>query len=231
MDQQLQIIINREWTAPWSDHLFSFIADYGAWAPWLFLLLVLALVFGNFRFRAAILAAGLAVGLSDGVGVNFLKHAVGRPRPSQVEPGVRVVKLGSASANLPRICGLIAEPVVSFPQGNVLPEIPGILIQDSSVEGRSFPSGHAANNMAVATVLILFFRWRGAMYLPVALFISYSRIYTGSHWPLDVLAGMILGVIGGCLAAKGLDLLWVRFGKKMIPPLADKYPTLLPPKS
>jgi undecaprenyl-diphosphatase len=85
--------------------------------------------------------------------------------------------------------------------------------------------------MAVATVLILFFRWRGAMYLPVALFISYSRIYTGSHWPLDVLAGMILGVIGGCLAAKGLDLLWVRFGKKMIPPLADKYPTLLPPKS
>jgi len=231
MDQQLQILINREWTAPWSDRLFSFIADYGAWAPWLLLLLVLALVFGNFRLRAAILAAGLAVGLSDGIGVNLLKHAVGRPRPSQVEPGVRVVKLGSTPAKLPRICALLSEPVVSFPQGNMIPEIPGMLIEESSVEGRSFPSGHAANNMAVATVLILFFGWRGAIYLPIALLIAYSRIYTGSHWPLDILAGMILGIVGGWLAAKSLDLLWRRFARKIAPRFAKGHPTLIPWKS
>ena len=231
MDQQLQILINREWTSPWGDRLFSFIADYSAWAPWLLLLLVLALVLGNFRFRVAILAVGLAVGLSDGVGVNLLKHAVGRPRPSQVEPGVRVVKLGSAPAKLPRIFGLFADPAVNFPQGNTLPEIPGMLIEDSSVEGRSFPSGHAANNMAVATVLILFFGWRGAIYLPIALLIAYSRIYTGSHWPLDVLSGMILGIIGGWLATKSLDLLWRKFARKIVPRLAEKYPALIPRKS
>ncbi len=231
MDQQLQILINREWTSPCGDRLFSFIADYSAWAPWLLLLLVLALVLGNFRFRVAILAAGLAVGLSDGVEVNLLKHAVGRPRPSQVEPGVRVVKLGSAPAKLPRIFGLFADPAVNFPQGNTLPEIPGMLIEDSSVEGRSFPSGHAANNMAVATVLILFFGWRGAIYLPIALLIAYSRIYTGSHWPLDVLSGMILGIIGGWLATKSLDLLWRKFARKIVPRLAEKYPALIPRKS
>ena len=231
MDQQLQILINREWISPWGDRLFSFVADYGAWAPWLLLLLVLALVFGNFRFRSAILAAGLAVGLSDGIGVNLLKHAVARPRPSQVEPGVRVVKLGSVPAKLPKICGLFADPAVNFPQGNTLPEIPGMMIEDSSVKGRSFPSGHAANNMAVATVLILFFGWRGAIYLPIALLIAYSRIYTGSHWPLDVLGGMILGIFGGWLAAKGLDLLWRRFARKIVPRLAEKYPTMIPRKS
>jgi undecaprenyl-diphosphatase len=228
MDQQLQILINREWTAPWSDHLFSFIADYGAWAPWLLLLLVLALIFGNLRFRAAILAAGLAVGLSDGVGVNLLKHAVGRPRPSQVEPGVRVVTMGNAPTKLPRICGLFSEPVVNFPQGNALPEIPGMLIDHPPSEGRSFPSGHAANNMAVAVVLILFFPRFGWLYLPIALLIGYSRIYTGSHWPLDVSAGMILGLFGGVIAARLLNFLWVRFGKKLMPQLAETYPTLLP---
>ena len=192
---------------------------------------MLALVFGNFCFRSAILAAGLAVGLSDGIGVNLLKHAVARPRPSQVEPGVRVVKLGSVPAKLPKICGLFADPAVNFPQGNTLPEIPGMMIEDSSVKGRSFPSGHAANNMAVATVLILFFGWRGAIYLPIALLIAYSRIYTGSHWPLDVLGGMILGIFGGWLAAKGLDLVWRRFARKIVPRLAEKYPTMIPRKS
>jgi undecaprenyl-diphosphatase len=227
MDQQLQIFINREWTSPWSDHLFSFIADYGAWAPWLLLLLVLALVFGNFRFRAAILAAGLAVGLSDGVGVNLLKHAVGRPRPSQVEPGVRVVTMGSAPTKLPRICGLLADPVVNFPQGKALPEIPGMLIDNPPLDGRSFPSGHAANNMAVAAVLILFFPRLGWLYLPIALLIGYSRIYTGSHWPLDVAAGMVLGLFGGVIAARLLNFLWIRFGKKLMPQVAEKYPSLL----
>jgi len=227
MDQQLQILINREWTAPWSDHLFSFIADYGAWAPCLLLLLVLALVFGNFRFRAAILAAGLAVGLSDGVGVNLLKHAVGRPRPSQVEPGVRVVTMGSAPSKLPRICGLLADPMVNFPHGKALPEIPGVLIDHPPLEGRSFPSGHAANNMAVAAVLILFFPRLGWLYLPIALLIGYSRIYTGSHWPLDVAAGMVLGLFGGVIAARLLNFLWIRFGKKLMPQVAEKYPSLL----
>jgi len=228
MDQQLQILVNREWTSPLGDTVFSFIADYGAWAPWLLLLLILSLVFGSFRFRAAILAAGLAVGLSDGIGVNFLKHAVGRPRPSQVEPGVRVVTLGSASAKLPRICGLLSQPAVNFPQGDALPEIPGMLIDNPPSEGRSFPSGHAANNMAVAVVFILFFPRLGWLYLPIALLIGYSRIYTGSHWPLDVLAGMILGMAGGWVSSTLLNLLWVRFGRKFLPQLAGKHPSLLP---
>lgn len=228
MEQQLEILINRTWVAPWADRLLAFLADFGAWAPWLILLLVLGVVFGNFRFRAAILAAGLAVGLSDGVGVNLLKHAVGRPRPSQVEPGVRLVELGKAPHGLPKIAGVVSEPRVRFPNGLEKPAHPGQLTGTQPVTGRSFPSGHAANNMAVATVLILFFGWRGALYLPLALLIAYSRVYTGSHWPLDVAGGMILGIAGGFVATRFLQLLWRRFGAAIFPGLAEAHPELIP---
>jgi len=227
MDQQLEILINREWITPWADKLLSFLADFGAWAPWLILLLALGVIFGNFRFRAALLAAGLAVGLSDGVGVNLLKHAVGRPRPSQVEPGVRVVELGRAPSGLPKITGMTRDPVIKFPNGLEKPVQPG-KVKLINVTGRSFPSGHAANNMAVATVLILFFGWRGALYLPLALLIAYSRIYTGSHWPMDVVGGMILGIAGGVIATRLLQYLWRRFGSSILPRLAEAHPELIP---
>ena len=227
MDQQLEILINREWITPWADKLLSFLADFGAWAPWLILLLALGVIFGNFRFRAALLAAGLAVGLSDGVGVNLLKHAVGRPRPSQVEPGVRVVELGRAPSGLPKITGVTRDPVIKFPNGLEKPVQPG-KVELINVTGRSFPSGHAANNMAVATVLILFFGWRGALYLPLALLIAYSRIYTGSHWPMDVVGGMILGIAGGVIATRLLQYLWRRFGSSILPRLAEAHPELIP---
>jgi undecaprenyl-diphosphatase len=227
MDQQLEILINRDWVVPWADRILAFVSDFGAWAPWLFLMLILGALFGNFKFRAMLLSAGLAVGLSDGIGVNLLKHAVGRPRPSQVEPGVRMVSLGSAPPHLPKVFGFLSPPRVSYPHGEHPPTIPGTLTAERPTNGRSFPSGHAANNMAVATVMILFYRRRGWIYLPVALLICYSRIYTGSHWPLDVLAGILLGILGGWLATTLLEFCWKRYGFMAAPNLAATHPSLL----
>lgn len=216
MDQQLQILINREWISPWADRLLAFLSNYGAWAPWLLVLVLALVVFGDFKLRAALLTIGLAIGLSDGIGVNLLKHAVARPRPSQVEPGVRFVEMGLPPSHWPKIAGLLSEPRVLYPHGTQPPEIPGMLIPDA-VTGRSFPSGHAANNMAVATVLILLYPRRGWLYLPVALLIAYARIYTGSHWPLDVAAGIILGIAGGWMATRIAAMLWSRLGGKFFP--------------
>jgi undecaprenyl-diphosphatase len=226
MDQQLEILINRDWVAPWADRVLAFVSDFGAWAPWLILLLVLGALLGDFKFRVMLLAAGLAIGFSDGIGVNLLKHAVGRPRPSQVEPGVRMVSLGSPPSHLPKVLGVLSAPNITYPQGNQPPEIPGMLTAERPTEGRSFPSGHAANNMAVATVLLLFYRRRGWIYLPVALLICYSRIYTGSHWPLDVLAGILLGIGGGWLATFSLEFCWKRYGSMLTPDLAAAHPSL-----
>ena len=82
--------------------------------------------------------------------------------------------------------------------------------------------------MAVATVLILFFGWRGALYLPIALLIAYSRIYTGSHWPLDILAGILLGIGGGWIATRIVQWLWRRFAGKLFPRVVASHPELIP---
>jgi undecaprenyl-diphosphatase len=59
----------------------------------------------------------------------------------------------------------------------------------------SFPSGHTSSSFACAWVLS-----RLAPRLTVPLFalaalIGFSRIYVGVHYPLDVLAGAVLGIL------------------------------------
>lgn len=61
----------------------------------------------------------------------------------------------------------------------------------------SFPSGHTATAFAVATILALYSsnRWVSLIYLLLAIGVGYSRIYLGSHFLEDVLAGSIIGIV------------------------------------
>jgi undecaprenyl-diphosphatase len=68
--------------------------------------------------------------------------------------------------------------------------------------GQSFPSTHAINNACLAIFLSMLF---SSLRIPILIFaflISYSRIYVGVHYPLDVLGGMIIGALFGYIAAK-----------------------------
>jgi undecaprenyl-diphosphatase len=71
----------------------------------------------------------------------------------------------------------------------------------------SFPSAHASNSFAMATVVA----WRFPKFALVAFFVAvlvaYSRVYVGVHYPFDVLAGALLGLlIGKVLATAGSAL-------------------------
>lgn len=57
----------------------------------------------------------------------------------------------------------------------------------------SFPSGHSATAFACATVLAYKKKF-GFLFYPLAVFIVYSRIYVGVHYPLDVVAGLLIGL-------------------------------------
>ncbi|MFJ5550273.1 bifunctional phosphatase PAP2/diacylglycerol kinase family protein [Streptomyces sp. NPDC093225] len=61
----------------------------------------------------------------------------------------------------------------------------------------SFPSGHSASAFAFATGLALEHPGWGALAAPVAAGVALSRVYTGVHYPADVLAGAALGVGAG----------------------------------
>ena len=65
--------------------------------------------------------------------------------------------------------------------------------------GFSLPSSHAANHFAIATILILLFRIkRKILWLALLLWaslIGFAQIYVGVHYPIDVIAGGVLGVI------------------------------------
>ncbi len=63
----------------------------------------------------------------------------------------------------------------------------------------SFFSSHATNTFAVATFTSMIFRNRkyGVLIFLWALTASYTRIYLGLHYPLDILTGIIAGIFIG----------------------------------
>ncbi|MEU6673143.1 phosphatase PAP2 family protein [Streptomyces sp. NPDC046925] len=67
----------------------------------------------------------------------------------------------------------------------------------------SFPSGHSASAAAFATGVALESRGWGAGVAPVAAAVALSRVYTGVHFPSDVLAGAALGA-GAAFAVRGM---------------------------
>ncbi|RXS78975.1 phosphatase PAP2 family protein [Streptomyces sp. TM32] len=66
----------------------------------------------------------------------------------------------------------------------------------------SFPSGHAASAVAFATGVAFENKWWGLALAPVAASVAFSRVYTGVHYPGDVLAGAALGA-GAAFAVRG----------------------------
>lgn len=78
----------------------------------------------------------------------------------------------------------------------------------SPVNDSSFPSGHALIVSAGAAVAWLRMRRRYSVpLLAESILVSLSRVYVGVHYPLDVLAGWILGCAIACVVASQQDRL------------------------
>ena len=79
------------------------------------------------------------------------------------------------------------------------------LLLNNCSDAYSFPSAKAAIYFGLATfgsitLYPAFKRWVYLSYI-WALFISYAVVYAGAAYPLDVMAGGVLGVLAGLLAA------------------------------
>ena len=118
----------------------------------------------------ALLCAAIA-GITAGIVNTQLKRAVHRQRPA--------------------VC--FAER-----QSSVMPWVKGstgIHIVGDTLRHNSFPSGHASTAFAAATILAaLYGGYFFIAYVP-ALLVAYSRIYMGDHFPLDTVAGALVGIV------------------------------------
>jgi undecaprenyl-diphosphatase len=201
--------INRGLNHPILDQFFNIVADGRFWTPLLLLLAIYFLFRGKDRTKAWVALTLLSVAIGDPLITNPLKHLFDRPRPYQSVEGVREVSPGSGEQRW--------EPAV---------RISGIPEQDIR-HGRSFPSSHVANATAAAMSARLV--WGPALRWPwyfVAL-AGLGRIYTGDHYPTDVLASIPLSMLYTWVIAQIANSIWKKVGKRWFPKLFARLPSLL----
>jgi undecaprenyl-diphosphatase len=87
---------------------------------------------------------------------------------------------------------------------------------------KSFPSGHATLSMAFYPMIALLWPWASkrmrniqvALGVLLALFIGFTRLYIGVHWPSDVLVGWAIGGFWALAASQ-----FVRWQSRKVEPL------------
>ncbi len=206
LDTALFHFINSTLGNPFFDWLMPVLSGRGV--PWLIAVVIAVpavLFFGSARLKICALLMVLVVALGDPLVVGTIKNAVARPRP--------FVTLSDA-----RLFGETG-------QGYVAPMADGTL--PANANRHSFPSAHAANWFALATVAFLFYRRSAWFMFPLATAIAFSRVYNGVHYPSDVTAGAVLGAGYAIAFILSMQSVWNFIGKKFFPNWHARLPSLL----
>lgn len=75
----------------------------------------------------------------------------------------------------------------------------------------SFPSGHAIFFFAISTVIYNFNKKLGIFFFIASFLMGIARIFIGVHFPTDILAGAILGILVGVC----VNLLYNKYQQKI----------------
>jgi undecaprenyl-diphosphatase len=105
------------------------------------------------------------------------------------------------------LCYRVIKPMVN----RARPMDAGIEVQLRTTphSGKSFPSNHAANNFSAATILSIVYPEARLIFFLAATVVALSRVYVGVHFPLDVFAGAIIGMIIALLVMEFFGDRWI----------------------
>ncbi|MBK6504574.1 MAG: phosphatase PAP2 family protein [Ignavibacteria bacterium] len=90
-------------------------------------------------------------------------------------------------------------------------DIQGVNLLINCSEAFAFPSNHAVNNFAAATLFSHFYPgMKSFLYIGAAI-VALSRVMCGVHYPFDIIAGAVIGMIFAMLVIQ----LWTLIEKKI----------------
>jgi undecaprenyl-diphosphatase len=76
------------------------------------------------------------------------------------------------------------------------------ILKAEAKEDRSFYSNHASNNFAAATYLTAFFPGGQIYFFAIATTIALTRVHVGVHYPSDIIAGALMGLLWGLIFSR-----------------------------
>ncbi|HHX41162.1 MAG TPA: phosphatase PAP2 family protein [Armatimonadetes bacterium] len=110
---------------------------------------------------------------------------------------------GPAGRHAARVCfiaflaGGVAAQILKLGVDRVRPAlvVDGCHFVGEVLRYHSFPSGHTTTSFALAVVISRYYRRWAALVFVLAAGVGLSRVYVGVHFPGDVLAGAVIGIV------------------------------------
>jgi undecaprenyl-diphosphatase len=171
-DHALFSSINGKWTNPLFDNVMPWVRHSNNWIPLYLILLSFLIYKWGKKSWKWLVLVAVNITLTDQISSHLFKPFFHRLRPC-------------------------ADPELMYQSR---------LLLDHCSGGFSFTSSHAANHFGIAVFLVvtlqpLLKNYR-YLFLGWAALIAYAQVYVGVHFPLDIIAGALIGIIVGYFNGK-----------------------------